>query len=130
MISPQQFLESFLGEKAAACAGTNARLLPVYTKYFGGPFSQHARDFMPRDTVQAVVEDVKQSAGSASAVAREHFRTADLRTRYHLAAFDETWKIVRIGHECFLCRGRGQSGRSQCKKCDGEGWYDPRKDTV
>jgi hypothetical protein len=130
MISPQQLLESFLQEKAAVYAEANKQLSPVYTKYFGEPLSQHARDFMLGATVQAVVEDVKQSPGSASAVTREHFRSADIRTRYHLAAIDEAWRIIRIEHECFLCRGTGQSGNSRCKKCDGEGWHDRRKDTV
>ena len=130
MTTPQQFLESFLRDRAAAFVETNARLLPVYTRYFGEPLLQHARDFMPGDTVQAVVEDVRQTAGSASAVTRQYVRSTDIRTRYHLTAVDETWKIVRIERECFLCRGTGQSGSLRCKKCDGEGWYDPRKETA
>jgi hypothetical protein len=128
METPQQFLESFLLEKTAAYAKANAYLLPVYAKYFGEPLSRHARDFMPRDKVQAVVEDVKQSADSATAITRQHLKKADIRTRYHLATIGDIWKIVRIDRECFLCRGTGQSGSFRCQTCGGEGWCDPRKD--
>ena len=124
MTTPQQFVESFLREKAAAYSDTRTRLAPVYAKYFGEPLSRHAEHFMPRDTVRAVVEDVRQSDGVASAVAREHFRSADLRTRYRLRAAGESWKVIGIDRECFLCGGTGQSGCSRCQKCDGEGWYD------
>ncbi len=124
MTTPQQFVESFLREKAAAYTEARARLAPVYTKYFGEPLLQRAERFMPRDTVRAVVEDVMQSDSIASAVTREQFGSADLRTRYRLAAAGESWKIIGIDRECFLCRGTGQSGGLRCQKCDGEGWYD------
>lgn len=124
MTTPQQFVESFLQERAAAYAETRAQLAPVYSKYFGEPLLRHAQHFMPRDTVRAVVEDVRQSDGAASAVTREHFRNVDMRTRYRLAVFGETWKIIGIDRECFWCRGTGQSGDSRCQKCDGAGWCD------
>jgi hypothetical protein len=76
-----------------------------------------------------VFTDVKQSRDSAVVVTREHFELRDLRMRYHLAAHGKEWKIVRIDWECFLCRGTGQSrSGTVCRKCGGEGWYDPRKD--
>jgi len=130
MTAPQQFLESFWREKAAAYTETRARLTPVYAKYFGEPLLQHAQQFMPADTVRAVVEDVKQSDGIASAVTRERFRSADLRTRYRLAADGESWRIVGIDRECFMCRGTGQSDGARCQKCDGEGYYEPDRDAV
>ncbi len=130
MTTPQQFLESFLQEKAAAYAEANVRLAPVYAKYFGEPLSNHARDFLPRDRADAVFEEVKQSAGSAIAITREHFRSGDVRTRYHLAAAGESWKIIRIDRECFRCGGTGRSGDMVCQKCNGEGWYDPGKNTA
>ena len=68
--------------------------------------------------------------GVATAIVRVRARSADLRTRYRLAAADESWKIVGIDHECFLCRGTGQSGDSRCQKCGGEGWYEPDRDAV
>ena len=86
MTTPQQFLEAFLREKTVAWAQARPHLITVYAKYFGEPLSQHAERFMPRDAVRAVVEDVRQSDGVASAVTREHFKSADIRTRYRLAA--------------------------------------------
>jgi len=130
MTTPQQFLESFLQERTAAFAEARVHLAPVYAKYFEEPLSQHADFFMPRDTVWAVVEDVRQSDGVASAVTREHVRSADIRTRYRLAASGESWKIVGIDRECFLCRGTGQADGSRCQKCDGEGYYEPNRDAV
>ena len=124
MITPQQFVESFLQEKTAAYAETRVRLAPVYTKYFGESLLQHGEHFMPRDTVRAVVEDVKQSDGVASAVTREHLTTADIRKRYRLATVSGSWRIIGIDHECFLCHGTGQANGSRCQKCDGEGWHD------
>ena len=82
---------------------------------------------MPSATVRAIVEDVKQSDGLASAVAREHLRTEDIRKRYRLAASDDSWRIIGIDHQCFACRGKGESGGSRCQKCDGEGWCDCTK---
>ena len=112
MTTPQQFLESFLQEKTAAWAEARPRLITVFTKYFGEPLSQHADRYMPRDAVRAVVEDVRQSNGVATAVAREHFRTADMRTRYRLAAVGESWKIIGIDRECGFCHGTGRAGSS------------------
>src|SRR4051812_20598487 len=130
MTTPQQFIESFLREKSAAYVDTRTRLTPVYAKYFGEPLSQHAERFMPRDTLRAIIEDVRQSDGVASAVTREHFRSGDLRTRYRLAASGESWKIIDIDRECFLCHGTGRSDGSRCEKCDGEGWDQPDKDAT
>jgi hypothetical protein len=130
MTTPQQFLESFLQEKTAAWAEARPRLTGVYAKFFGEPLSQHAERFMPRAAVRGVIEDVKQSDGIASAVAREHWGSADLRTRYRLRIVGESWKIVGIDRECFLCRGTGRSGGSKCQKCNGEGWCEPDRETV
>ena len=130
MATPQQFLESFLQEKTAAWAVARPHLSAVHARYFGEPLSQHAERFMPRESVRAVVEDVRQSDGVASAVAREHWASADIRTRYRLAASGESWRIIGIDQECFLCRGTGESGGSRCQKCDGEGWCEPNSDSV
>src|SRR5436190_19113636 len=109
MSTPRQFLECFLQEKTAAWAVARPHLSAVHSKYFGEPLSQQAERFMPRATVRAEVEDERQSDGTASAVTREHFPTADIRTRYRLAASGESWKIIGIDRECFFCRGTGQS---------------------
>jgi hypothetical protein len=128
MTTPQQFLESFLKEKAAAYTVANKGLEPLYSKSFGEPLLRHARDFLLRNRAEHVFEDVKQSDDSAVIVTREHFELRDLRIRYHLVANAEEWKIVRIDWECFLCRGTGHSRAGTiCRKCAGEGWYDPRK---
>lgn len=124
MTTPQQFIESFLRERAAAYSDTRAQLAPVFARYFGEPLSQHAEHFMPRDTVRAIVEDVRQSPGVASAVAREQLRGVDLCTRYRLSADGESWRIIGIDRQCLFCRGTGQSNGSPCQKCSGEGWYD------
>ena len=128
MTTPQQFLEWFLQEKTAAWAEARPHLKAVYKKYFGEPLSQHAEYFMPKETVRAVVEDVKQSDGIASAVTRERFRTGDLRTRYRLAASGENWRTIGIDRECFMCRGTGQSNGARCQQCNGEGWHEPTRD--
>jgi hypothetical protein len=131
MTTPQQFLESCLVERTAAFAEARVHLATVFAKYFGEPLLGHADFFMPRDTVRAVLEDVTQSGGVASGVTRERVRSADIRTRYRLAAIGESWKIVGIDRECFLCRGSGQSSDgSRCLKCDGEGYYEPDRDAV
>ncbi len=92
--------------------------------------TRHAERFMPRDAMRAVIEDARQSDNVASVVAREHFKSADLRTRYRLAALGESWKIVGIDHECLLCQGTGQCRGSRCHKCGGDGWYEPDRDAV
>jgi hypothetical protein len=130
MTTPQQFLEAFFQERTAASAEARVRLAPVYATYFGEPLLQHAQQFMPADRVREVVDDVRQSNGVATAIVRVRARSADLRTRYRLAAAGESWKIVGIDRECFLCRGTGQSDGSRCQKCDGEGYYEPNRDAV
>lgn len=130
MTTPQQFLEDFLQEKTAAWAEARPRLTAVYAKYFGEPLLHHGERFMPRAAARAVIEDVKQSDGVASAVARERWARTDIRTRYRLAASGESWKIIGIDRECFLCRGAGRSGDSRCQKCGGEGWYESDRDAV
>ena len=124
MTSPRQIVESFLREKTAASAEARPHLTAVYGRYFGEPLSQHAERFMPSATVRAEVQDVNQSDGTASVVTREHFATADLRTRYRLAASGESWRIIGIDRQCFICQGTGKAGSSRCQKCGGEGWYD------
>src|SRR6059036_1576827 len=77
MTTPQQFIESFLQEKAAAYAESNVRLVSLHAKYFGESLLKHTRDFLLHDGVDAVFEDVKQSAGSATAITRERLRRGD-----------------------------------------------------
>ena len=124
MITPRQFLECFLHDKGAAWAEARRPLRAVYGRYFGEPLSQHAEHYMPRATARAEVEDVRQSDGTASAVTREHFATADVRSRYRLAASGASWRIIGIDRECFICRGKGESVGFRCQICHGEGWYD------
>jgi len=109
MTTPRQFIESFLQEKTAAWAEARPQLSAVHSKYFGEPLSQHAEYFMPPDRVRTVIEDVKQSDRVASAIAREHLRTGDIRKRYRLAASDASWKIIGLDQECFVCRGTCES---------------------
>jgi hypothetical protein len=129
-MTPEQFLQSFLREKAAAYAKANALLGPVHAKYFGEPLLQHASDFLLHDGVELAFEDVRRNGASATLVIREPFRAGDIRMRYHLAKRGEDWKIVRIDRECFICAGTGRSGNAVCRKCNGEGWYDPRENAV
>src|SRR5437667_11639763 len=124
MTTPQQFLESFLQEKTAAWAEARPRLITLFTKYFGEPLSQHADRYMPRDAVRAVVEDVRQSNGVATAVARELFRTADMRTRYRLAAVGESWKIIGIDRECAFGNATGGPGGYPVNHCKEGGGLD------
>jgi hypothetical protein len=124
MITPRQFLECFLQDKATAWAEARRPLRGVYHRYFGVPLSQHTEHFMPRATAEAEVEDVRQADGRASAVTREHFVTADIRTRYRLVASGASWRIIGIDRECFICRGKGESVGFRCQKCHGERWYD------
>ena len=124
MITPRQFIESFLQEKAAAWAEARGPLSGVHNKYFGEPLSKHAEYFMPPDKVRTVIEDVKQSDTIASAVARDHLQTGDIRKRYRLVAFGRSWRIIGIDRECFGCRGTGNFGGGRCRTCNGEGWCD------
>ena len=125
MNTPQQFIEAFLQEKATIYGDANARLEPVYKGYFGEPLLQRSDNFLLRD--RQVVDEVKQSSASAIVITRAHFKTADIRMRYHLSAVGGSWKIVRFDRECFICRGTGRSGNTACQKCAGEGWYDTRE---
>lgn len=125
MNTPQQFIEAFLQAKATVYCDANARLGPVYREYFGEPLLQRSDYFLLRD--RQVVDEVKQSLASATVITRAHFKTADIRARYHLSAVGDSWKIVRIDRECFICRGTGRSGSTACKKCAGEGWYDTKE---
>jgi hypothetical protein len=122
MNTPQQFIKAFLQEKATIYSDANARLEPVYREYFGEPLLQRSDNFLLRD--RQVIDEVKQSSASATVITRAHFETADIRAQYHLQAVGDSWKIVRIDRECFICRGTGRSGTTACKKCAGEGWYD------
>jgi len=133
MTTPQQFLESFFREKIAVYIDANARLAPVYAEYFGEPLLEHVHDFLLLDRVHEVFDDVKESTGSAiviTSIKSERWPSAALRARYHLAAVDGAWKIVRIDRECHYCRVAGQSGQMPCQHCGGEGWIDRRKDAV
>jgi len=122
VITPQQFLEAFLQEKAAAYAETNVRLSSIHRKYFGAPVLEDAGAFLLRDPSKAVTEDVKQSNGSAIVITREPVLNTILRERYHLSADGESWKIIRMDRQCFACRGTGRFEESACSQCEGEGW--------
>jgi hypothetical protein len=53
MNTPQQFIESFLGAKAAIYGDANTRLKPVYTEYFGEPLLQRPENFLQRERVSS-----------------------------------------------------------------------------
>ena len=125
MITPKQFLESFLEEKAKAWGEARAHLKPVFSNYFGDPLLQHAQRFMPRASdVLIGAGDVTQTNGGASVITHEQVKTLDLRTRYRLATNGDTWKIVGIDRMCVRCRGTGQFHNSKCELCNGEGFRD------
>jgi len=127
MTTPQQFLESFFQDKAAAYAVANVGLRPVHAKYFGDPLSKHADDFLMPERVEHVVEDVQQSIDSALVFTRRSAKSGvAFRERYHLSPVGESWKIVRLDWQCFMCHGTGQSNQDVCPQCSGEGWYDLR----
>jgi hypothetical protein len=131
MTTPQQFLESFFKEKAAAYAGANVLLRPVHAKYFVEPLSNHAADFQMPERVREVVEDVKQSVDSAIVITRLSTESdVVFRQRYHLSKVGDSWKIVRLNWQCLLCHGTGRLGTMVCQKCDGEGWYGHRKNAA
>jgi hypothetical protein len=125
MTPPQEFIEAFLREKAAVYDEANTRLEPVLAKYCGEPLSQRAEDFLLRD--RQVVDQASQSGSSAFVITRAHFRSADLRLRYHLSAAGESWRIVRMDRPCFCCSGTGKLGKEVCRECGGEGWCDQDK---
>jgi len=124
MTTPQQFVESFLKEKAKAWREARPYLKPVFSNYFDNSLLQHAEQFMPRDTVDTVIEDVTQTDGAASVVACERIKALDLRTRYRLEAKGDAWKIIGIDRMCVICRGTGQFRNSKCEVCNGEGFCD------
>jgi hypothetical protein len=132
MMTPKQFLEAFWQEKIAANAERNTRLEVVHRKYFGQPLLGHAADFLVRSTGRgAEFEEVRESGGSAIVIVQEPLVADSFSPkRYHLSSDGEDWKITQIDSECLDCRGTGLSGQMACQKCDGEGWYDPRKDTA
>jgi len=121
MTTPQQFVESFLQEKAKAWGEARPYLKPVFSNYFDNALLQNAEQFMPRDTVP-VVEHVTQTHGVASVITHERFKKWDFRTRYRLAVEGESWKIAAIDSMCVRCRGTGQFHDSKCQRCDGEGF--------
>jgi len=128
MSTPRQFFEAFLQEKATAYAEANVRLSSIQTKYFGTPLLQRGGALLLRDPLKAVIEDVNESKDSATIITREPApHNTFLRERYHLSAVGESWKIIRLDRQCFLCGGTGGSKESVCRKCDGQGWYDRSK---
>lgn len=49
MTTPQDTIESFLQEQAAAYAEAKRRLQPLYSRCFGGPLTSRIDYFLPRD---------------------------------------------------------------------------------
>lgn len=44
------------------------------------------------------------------------------RGRYRIARAGESWEIVSIERECFICDGTGTFSGSDCEVCKGKGW--------
>jgi hypothetical protein len=128
MMTPQQFIESYLHEKAEVYARANTQLEPLYKRYFDGPMLQRYGDFLLSD--RQVVDEVSQSSASAMVITHMRFKSADLRLRwrYHLSAVGENWKIIRKDRQCVVCHGSGRLGTTACSKCAGEGWHDSATD--
>ena len=124
-MTPQQFVESFLREKAAAWGEARAYLKPVFSNYFGNPLLEYSERFMPRTSDVVIGDgDVTQTNGGACVITHERIQTLDLRVRYRLEATGDTWKIVGIDRLCVRCRGTGQFRNAKCELCDGEGFRD------
>jgi len=127
MTTPKQFLEAFFQKKASIYSDANTRLERAYAEYFGEPLLGQADSFLLRDN--QVVDEVMQATESATVITRAHFKTADLLTRYLLSAVGESWRIVKIERQCFICHGTGRFGATPCKRCGGEGWLNPRENS-
>ncbi len=87
---------SFLRDRCAAYAQAKIPLERIYAKYFAESLLTHANDFIPRDTLDVVIEDVTQSSGSATVLARERVRATYVRTLYLLSLIGGDWKIVEM----------------------------------
>jgi len=93
MTTPKQFLEAFIQTKALIYSDANRRLERVYAECFSEPLVGQVDSFLLRDN--QVVDEVIQAMESATVIARAHFKTTDLLTRYLLSAVGESWKIVK-----------------------------------
>lgn len=119
MTTAKHFIEQYLQERSSVFSEANLRLRPIYESYFGEPLLQHLQSYLLSDP--QVVDQVNESETTAGVITRAEF-SKTVKRRYRLSAAGDTWKIIGIDWECFLCHGTGKKEDSSCRYCKGEGW--------
>jgi hypothetical protein len=123
MQSAQEFIESFLREKAEALRSFRQINLDLRKKYFAKDILEyHTKWEEERNKNPASASIIEITDNTGSFITTEVIRKKLWRHRYHLRLSDSKWEIYKEETECFLCKGTGQHADKPCHHCDGVGW--------
>jgi DnaJ-class molecular chaperone len=130
MQTAEEFMQSYLRDKAEMQQFQHEKIKEFHRKYFGESYIKYLSDWQDaKKHNPEIFVSIELSRLSAKAITSEPLGNTQQRYCYDLVVSGQGWKIERKTWECFACRGIGRGDRNICNVCNGKGWTDPRKDT-
>jgi hypothetical protein len=125
MQSAQEFIESFLREKAEALRSSRNTHRQLREKFFSKEIVQfYSKWEEERDKNPESVSIIEITDNTASFITSELIREKLWRNRHHLRFSENKWEIHKMEAECFVCKGTGNHADKPCRVCGGIGWKD------
>jgi len=125
MQSAQEFIESFLREKAVVFRLTRQACHQFDKKFFSESIVTCRSNWNEdRNRNLESVSLIDTSNDTVSFITTELIFRRTHRKRYHLRISENKWEIHKQEDECFLCKGTGLSAEKPCRHCHGIGWKD------
>jgi len=125
MQSVQEFIESFLREKAETLRANQQTYQKIREKFFAkNKVEAHLKWREERDNNPECVSIIETTDNSTLFITSELINKRLWRHRYHVRLSGTNWEIHKEESECFLCKGTGKHSDKPCHICQGVGWKD------
>jgi hypothetical protein len=118
MQSPQEFIESFLREKADMDQVNSQRSIVLNQKFFAEEYVRSLKEWYAKLEPE-ILANVEVSDTSAKVITVQTCDERQLRSRYLLRLSGSDWQIYGKEWECIICHVTGQKGTSNCHFCGG-----------
>jgi hypothetical protein len=131
METAQQFIESYLREKAALHVEQGRLMEPFNRKYFTEDYMKPLLDlFASRQKNPEKFTSMEISDEATQIITTDCFGKMQHRSRYHLRVSGGRWKIFKKEAECPICQNKSLNDKKECRFCGGVGWKDYQYDAT
>jgi hypothetical protein len=123
----EEFMREYFRERTERIRDELVRNKPFREKYYSSDCQFESRQNSIEWSEKEEIHEVVHSNNSEVQIitVKPPLLGHQLRTRYHLKSFGDSWQILAGEFECTNCRGTGRNKDriTDCFLCKGKGWY-------